>query len=283
MLHPESRDWQALKPVERVNFKVTHHLNWSPTARKVLTFLGFHVGRRWIEWVISRTVRDHGFENFAKLDPSRGVLLVVNHRSFYDQFVIAARLFRQFGKHHNIYFPVRANYFYDNPTGLLVNLLIAFGVMYPPIIRDPRRRYWNGFATDIMVALLKEPQNMVGFHPEGTRNRGPSPYDLLPAKPGCGELIYRANPNVVPVFLQGFPRSVLDILKSNYAKSPRWKPLVHMVMGKPLDFSEELKLPPSRKTYLKISQKAMGGIAELAEREREIRAAVEPEAMPART
>jgi len=257
--------------MEKISFGVTRYLNSSPAARRLLTLLCAEIGRRWIELCISRTVRDHGFENFEKIDPNRGLLLVANHRSFYDQFAIAARLYKIFGRHHNIYFPIRANFFYDSPLGLLVNLLMAFFVMYPPIVRDTRRRQWNEYATDIMVTLLKHPDNMVGFHPEGTRNQGSDPYALLAAKPGCGELIYRANPNVLPVFLQGFPNSVVDLFKSNHDRSQNWQPLVHMVMGEPMDLSAQLKLERSRKTYLKISRKVMARIGELAEQECDIR------------
>ncbi|NIV91999.1 hypothetical protein GWN42_04150, partial [candidate division KSB1 bacterium] len=202
-LKPTTEHLKTLKPVERLHFRITHSLHSSPTMRKCLTAVGSTFSKWWVECGTSKTVSDHGFENFKKIDPSRSVLLVVNHRSFYDQFVIAARLFSLYGPHHHVHFPVRSNFFYDNPLGLFVNLPLALGVMYPPIIRDRKRRSWNAFATDLMVELLKDPQNLVGFHPEGTRNKGPDPYALLPAKPGCGELIHRSNPNVVPVFLQG--------------------------------------------------------------------------------
>ena len=208
------------------------------------------------------------------------MLLIANHRSFYDQFVIAARLFKFYGRHHNIFFPVRANYFYDRPDGLFVNLVIANGVMYPPFVRDRKRLRWNKEATEILINLLKNPENMVGFHPEGTRNQGPDAYEFLPAKPGCGELIHKSNPNVVPVFLQGFPNNVTHMLRcSRYRKNPRL-PFVHMVMGEPIDFSDELKLEPNNKTYLTIAQKAMHHIEQLSIKEREIRKKIEASSLP---
>lgn len=263
---------RLLKPVERINFRVTHGLNWSSRTRRVLTKILSTWGTRWVEFLTANIVQDHSFANFEKIDPKRAVLLVANHRSFNDQFVIASRLFKFYGAHHNVYFPIRANFFYDNPIGLLVNFIFASGVMYPPFVRDRKRLRWNQTATDIMVELLKQPENMIGFHPEGTRNLGPDPYELLPAKPGCGELIYRANPNVIPVFLQGFPPGSRALLKSNFGVSP---PLVHMVMGEPLDLSEFLDLEPSRKTYLKISQKVMAAIVGLAMQEKTIRACID--------
>ncbi|MCG8606501.1 1-acyl-sn-glycerol-3-phosphate acyltransferase [bacterium] len=248
------------------------NLNGSPGMRRVLTKIGSVWGTFYVELGTSRIVRHHGFENFSKIDQNRGVLLVANHRTFYDLFVITARLFRLFGAHHNIYFPVRSTFFYDNFLGLPVNLFTALGGMYPPIIRDKKRRSWNKFATDLMVELLKKSENMIGFHPEGTRNRGPDPYNLLRAKPGCGELIYRAQPNVVPVFLQGFPSRFWVLLRKNLNKSRAKKPIVHMVMGEPMDFSEELEREANMKTYLHISQKVMHRIEELSREEKEIRA-----------
>jgi len=269
-LQPTSEQWQALQPVERFNFKVTHFLYSSPKIRPILTKISSVFGRWYVEIGTSNIVIDHGFENFEKLDPNKAVLMVVNHRTFYDQFVIIARLFRLFGAHHNTYFPIKANFFYDNPVGLFVNLSFALGRMYPPIIRDKKRRLWNRYATDLMAEMVQNPANMVGFHPEGTRNRSPDPYALLPGKPGCGELIFRSNPNVVPVFLQGFIKSPFKMVQKNWSSSP--KPVVHMVMGEPLDFSEECKLEENRKTFLQISKKVMDAIGELAEREQDIRA-----------
>lgn len=276
-IQPTPEQWRALTPVERFNFRVTNYLNTSPKMRRVLTRIGAIWGKLYVEIGTSNIVLHHGFENFKKIDPHKAVLLVVNHRTFYDQFVITARLFRLYGPHHNIYFPVRANFFYDNPLGLLINLKFAVAGMYPPIIRDKQRRQWNRFATDLMVELLKDPANMVGFHPEGTRNRGPDPYAFLPPKPGCGELIHRANPNVIPVFLQGFHKSPLKMLRMNLVNSGSKTPMVHMVMGEPLDFSEDLKLESNRKTYLEISRKVMESIQNLANKEREIRARFENE------
>ncbi|MFQ5649458.1 MAG: lysophospholipid acyltransferase family protein [bacterium] len=267
-IQPNREHLQVLTPVERFSFRVIDRLNRSPEVRKLLTGFNARVSWRWIELLTSNSVQAHGFENFEKAEPGRSILLAVNHRTLYDQFVIAARLFRLYGAHHNVYFPVRSNFFYDNPTGLLVNLTVAQGAMYPPIVRDKSRRQWNKTATEIMVGLLEDPQSMIGFHPEGTRNKGPDPYSLLPAKPGCGELIYRANPNVIPVFLQGLPKNFLKLYRHNNTGRHH---LVHMVMGEPLDFSTERRMEMGRKTFLLISRKVVAGIAALGQTEREIR------------
>jgi len=266
-----TKQLNLLTRIERVNFRITHALNRSPGARRVLTWIQSAFGSRWVEWVTGNIVLQHGFERFEKIDRSKGVLVVANHRTFYDQFVIAAKLFRLYGAHHNIYFPVRANFFYDNPLGLFVNLAVASAAMYPPIVRDRRRLRWNLFATELMIDLLRDGRNMIGFHPEGTRNQGADPYALLPAKPGAGEIIYHARPNVIPVFLQGFPETIPDVIKQNRRQKPTEPPLVHMVMGEPMDFSDLLSQPAKRKTYLAISQKIMAEIARLSDTEKALR------------
>lgn len=274
-ISPSPEHLEILRPMERFIFKVIHRLNRSPKARRAMTKFGSILGRWWVELGTSKIVVDHGFENFQKGDPNKGVLLVVNHRTFYDQFVITSRLFRLFGAHHNVFFPVRSTFFYENLLGLLINLTMAVGFMYPPFVRDRKRRIWNRFATDLIVELLTNPDSMIGYHPEGTRNTGSDPYNLLQAKPGCGELIHRAQPNVIPVFLQGFPPRFWVMLKKNLFHSNSSKPLVHMVMGAPMDFTEECKLEPGMKTYLRISRKVMATIEELADREKQIRAGSE--------
>ncbi len=263
---------KTLTMVEHFNFKIIHALNSSPRIRRFLTRLGAIYGKWYVGCCTSNIVLDHGFENFKKANPDKAILLVANHRSFFDQFVISGRLFRLYGPHHNIYFPVRSNFFYDNLLGLLINLKIAVGFMYPPIVRDKKRLKWNNFATDLMVDILQNPANMIGFHPEGTRNQGSNPYSLLPGKPGCGELIYRARPNVIPVFLQGFPETIWQLTRNNLSNFKEKKPIVHMVMGQPMDLSEMLKQPLGRKTYLLISKMVMEGINDLAKKEQEIRA-----------
>ena len=269
--NPNPDQLKNLTFVEKLNFRFMHALNQTPGIRNLLTKIQATLGKKWVELATGNIVEGHGFENFEKIDPAKGVFVVVNHRTFYDQFVVAWKLFCLFGAHHNIYFPVRATFFYDNPLGLFVNIPLTYGAMYPPIIRDKKRRYWNLYATELMIDLLRDSRNMIGFHPEGTRNRGPDPYTFLRAKPGAGEIVYHARPNVIPVFLQGFPRTIPDVVKQNYRQKPSDPPLVHMVMGEPMDFTEELKLPKGNKTYLLISRKIMQRIAELSEQERAIR------------
>lgn len=241
--------------------------------RWLLSWPRMILGTAWVELVTSRLCKDSGFDHFRNLDPTKGVLLVANHRSFFDLFVISARLYRKFGNHHVIVFPVRSSFFYSSPFGLSVNLPVAQAAMYPPIFREKEKKEFNRFSMELVAELLGDPQYLVGFHPEGTRNKGPDPHALLPGKPGCGELIHRGHPNVVPVFLQGFPRSAWFGLIQNYLPE-RWRPTwVHMVMGAPMDFSAEYALEASPETYQRIADKVMVELTALGQQEKELRAA----------
>lgn len=248
-------------------------LNRNAVVRWLLSWPRWIVGTAWVEFVTSRLCTDSGFESFAGLDRSRGVLVVANHRSFFDLFVISARLYRKFGNHRYICFPVRSTFFYSSPFGLSVNLPVAQAAMYPPIFREKEKRELNRFSMDLLVELLRDPAYMIGFHPEGTRNQGPDPYTLLRGKPGTGELIHRGHPHVIPIFLQGFPRfawfgAIQNRLPRRFR--PTW---VHMVMGAPMDFSAEQALEGTPEVYQRIADKVMAELHALGQRERVERAA----------
>lgn len=270
-VQPTQEQWSLLTPVERANFKLADFINRGPGMKDIMSVLSTTVGRGYVETCVSNLCPAHGFEKFTKIDPSRGVLLVANHRSFFDLFAIAGRLFTLYGNHHDVYFPVRSTFFYDHPAGQLISLPISMGSMYPMIMRDKHRRDWNRFSTELLVELLQNPRSMVGFHPEGTRSRLPNPYDLLPGKKGCGELVHRARPNVVPVFLQGFPRYAWNSPLLNYDLINKGTIWAHMVMGAPMDFEEEFKMDASQETYQLIADKVMVEIKRLSEEEKVIR------------
>ncbi|MEW6282277.1 MAG: 1-acyl-sn-glycerol-3-phosphate acyltransferase, partial [Candidatus Eremiobacterota bacterium] len=254
---PTGEQWACLGPMERFHFRLADRINRTNWIKDALSVPNATVGRAWVELFVHKMCLDHGFDNFRLIDPDRAVLLVANHRSLFDQFSMAARLFTMYGNHHRIFFPIRAPFFYDSPAGLALNLALAFGSMYPPIARDPKRKVWNRFAMEVLAELLQDPRNMVGFHPEGRRNRSEDPYDLLPGQPGCGMLIHRARPNVVPVFLQGFPDNPWPWTLKTLGLAASCPPAVHMVMGAPLDLAEELAQPADPRLYVRISRKVM--------------------------
>lgn len=269
-IQPTPEQWACLLPKEKFHFRVVDAINRGTLLPPLASLYNAHISRFWVECFVRNHVVEHGFDNFRRIDPNRGVFLVANHRTFYDMFTIMGRLYTLFGNHHRICFPIRSPFFYDTLAGMFVNLTLACGAMYPPIIRDPKRKAWNSFAMEILAEVLQDRRNLVGFHPEGKRSQEPDPYQLLPGQLGTGFVIHKSRANVVPVYLQGFPRSVLPWPVKNLTGRP--KPVVHMVMGSPLDLAEELEGPADRRTYLKITKKTMDALAQLAEREKAIRA-----------
>ena len=137
-------------------------------------------------------------------------MLVANHRSFFDQYaMLLACYMGPVPWAQALYFPVRSNFFYDQPLGIVVNAAIAGGAMYPPIFRQAERRALNDEALDKMVEILQQPGNVLGMHPEGTRGKGPDPYAFLPAQPGVGKLALLAKPIVIPAFIHGLGNNIV--------------------------------------------------------------------------
>jgi len=104
-----------------------------------------------------------------------------------------------------------------------------------------------------MIELLPH-STMINF-PEGTRSRTGK---LCPGRPGVGKLIYDAKPTAIPVRVFGIEK-VLPI----GAYIPRIFKKITVIFGKPIDFTEFYSLPDEKETWLKISSKVMGSIAEL--------------------
>jgi 1-acyl-sn-glycerol-3-phosphate acyltransferase len=145
------------------------------------------VSYTWVRAGLAHRMFVDGLDRLMAMHPDRGVMLVSNHRSFFDQYAMLLACFMgPVGWAKRLYFPVRSNFFYDHPLGVVVNAAVAAGAMYPPIYRQPERRALNEDAIERMVEILREPCNVLGMHPEGTRGKGPDPYQFLPAQPGVG-------------------------------------------------------------------------------------------------
>jgi hypothetical protein len=101
-------------------------------------------------------------------------VFATNHRSFFDQFAVLLGLYLTGTPWcRTIRFPVRSNFFYERPIGMVINHAIAGGVMYPPIFRQAEKTAFNKDAIDRLIKLLAEPGVVIGIHPEGTWGKGP--------------------------------------------------------------------------------------------------------------
>lgn len=215
-----------------------------------------------------------GLDDVIAMRPDRGVVFATNHRSFFDQFAVLLG-FYQTGTPwvRHIRFPVRSNFFYETAAGLAINNLIAGGVMYPPVFRQAERAALNKDAVERIIKMLQEPGMVIGIHPEGTRGKGPDPYEMLPAQPGIGQIALQARPIVIPVFLQGLSNSFLDDVKANYQPTTRRERPIVGVFGKPVDYSELAAQKPRPALYKKCADLIRAKMLELVPREKALRAA----------
>ena len=269
---PTPEELAVLRPMERLAWRVTRRMN-EGRWKKFWTFCQRTVGMSWIRLCTYNLMRVHGLENFEAASPERPVLLAANHRSFFDMYVVSAELFRRTkGRPKKLFFPVRGRFFYESPPGMIVNWLMGWWSMYPPFFAAgsnpiPEKREFDKYSFRALVALCREGRgNLVGFHPEGTRNKDADPYTLLPPKPGIGRLIKEAEPQVVPVFVAGLSNDLPRQILGNWT---RGEPIrVHF--GPPLDISQFRERRDGLRTYKEISEFVMSKIAELAERDREL-------------
>src|SRR6185369_2176818 len=82
-----------------------------------------------------------GLEHVEAASRDRPLLLVANHRSFFDMYAVSTVLFRNTRWRKQLFFPVRGRFFYQSPLGLLVNLIMGWWPMYPPFFRPATIRF----------------------------------------------------------------------------------------------------------------------------------------------
>ena len=262
-----------LTRVEKLAIKLAEATNETAPGKRVQDFLLRRVSYVWVRAILARRCLFEGLPETMALRPERGVLIASNHRTFFDQFAILLGMFvtgTPWCKRIN--FPVRANFFYEHPLGMLVNLGAAGGAMYPPVFRQRERAVENRRMVDKIVAMLDVPGTVVGVHPEGTRGKGPDPYEMLPAQPGIGQIALQARPLVIPAFVQGLSNDFLGDVQLNFKDAGRRQRPVIVVLGKPIDYSEFLGQKPRPALYKKCADLMRARILELAPRERELRA-----------
>lgn len=204
---------EALTPFERFAVRLVrrmHQGRWPP----VWAACQRQLGARWIMALAGPLLEVHGLEHVAATSRDRPLLLAANHRSFFDLYVTMAVLYRRLPGWRATCFPVRGRYYYQRPGGVLLNALIANWAMYPPFFHEPRKRRFDQWSLGELARLCREGRGrLVGFHPEGTRNKSDDPYSFLPAQSGIGRLMLEARPTVVPVFIAGLPNSIGEILR----------------------------------------------------------------------
>ena len=257
-----------LEPIARAQIRFIQRSLEPGMLDRTLRWCQRTIGARWINGALTNLRHVHGLDRLPPLDADKSFLLVSNHRSFFDLYAVTAYLVGN-GLPHRILFPVRSNFFYDNPMGPFVNGIMSFFAMYPPIFRQPSRAAVNLAGLDEIVRLLRRGGMFVGVHPEGARKKDGDPYTFLPAQPGIGRLIYHARVPVIPVFINGLGNDIAGQVKRNWTKNAE---KVHVVFGAPIDFGQGRNVPPSPRAYKALSERALTAIATLSVEEKEIRA-----------
>ncbi len=243
---------------------------------RAVTYCQRTVGCGWIHFATKHLRHVHGFERLPALDPAQSYILIANHRSFFDLYVVFGDLVHR-GLEHRIVFPVRSNFFYDNPLGLLVNGFMSFFAMYPPLFRERKKALMNPLALEELAFLLRRGGMFAGVHPEGTRKRDDDPYTFLPAQRGVGKVIQDARVPVIPVFINGLVNDLPKQLMGNFDRTGQE---IFVVFGAPVEFGDLLDQGKSPKVHQAISDRVMQAVAELGQEERALRAAHSASAQP---
>jgi 1-acyl-sn-glycerol-3-phosphate acyltransferase len=272
---PENITPEKFGRFERAAIQLCRYVNEDARAKAIQSVYLREFGTRWVKICIRNLMHTDGLGRALALRPERGVLLCVNHRTFFDSYAVAAHVMDNAPWCQRIYFPVRANFFYKGPAGVAVNAVIGGLSMYPPIFRDAARRVENERAVEKMTDFLMQPGSMVGMHPEGTRGQGPDPYELLPAQPGVGQLIMRAKPTVLPVFVNGLVGDVVELVASNFRNGGKDGKKIIAVFGEPVQLDDYLSQKPRAAIYKKVADRVLDEIRKLGQREKQIRAQLE--------
>ena len=158
-LVPTKDQIHLISPTERAGFALAHRMNLGAWKR-LMTFCQRHIGSLWIYLATYNLMNVFGIENFQDSDHSRPVVLVANHRSFFDMYTVSSVIFRRTTRPVKLFFPVRAKFFYDSPVGWFVNFVMGWFSMYPPFFREAgeaRKREFDKYSLERLIQLCSEP------------------------------------------------------------------------------------------------------------------------------
>jgi 1-acyl-sn-glycerol-3-phosphate acyltransferase len=259
---------EKLGRLERAQISFVRGTFGNERVERTIRWCQHHIGSAWIHHFTKHLRHVHGLERLPPLDTGQSFILVSNHRSFFDLYVVTGDLVRR-GLPHRIVFPVRSSFFYDSPAGLVVNGVMSFFAMYPPIFRERRQLALNLVSLDELSWLLQQGGTLAGLHPEGTRKQDDDPYTFLPAQPGVGRVIHGARVPVIPVFVNGLINDLPRQVASNFDGTgiP-----VFVVFGEPIDFSDLYARPGSGRVYKTAADRTMEVIGRLGQEEKRLRA-----------
>src|SRR5947207_16013837 len=105
-LEPTNEELAVLSPFERFAFRVTHQMNLGRWKR-FWTWCQSFFGAGWIHISTYNLMQVYGLENLELMSRNRPILLVANHRSFFDMYVVSTTLFGRTKWAKQLFFPVR--------------------------------------------------------------------------------------------------------------------------------------------------------------------------------
>ncbi|MDQ3254604.1 MAG: 1-acyl-sn-glycerol-3-phosphate acyltransferase [Acidobacteriota bacterium] len=258
----------VLSRMEQFAFYFTRRMNGG-SWKRFWTFCQRTLGAGWIHLATYNIMRVYGLENVESATRKRPLLLVANHRSFFDMYAVSSVLFRRTRWPKRLFFPVRGRFFYDSPLGLIVNLVMGWWSMYPPIFATPEKKVFDKYSLRLLTNLCREGAgHIIGFHPEGHRNKNDDAYSFLRPQPGIGRIIKDADPQVIPVFVAGLSNNLLQQVLGNW----RGGEPIRIHFGELINFSEHREKRDGVRTYKEITDHVMRKIAELGEQDRTLRA-----------
>ncbi|MEQ1605390.1 MAG: lysophospholipid acyltransferase family protein [Pyrinomonadaceae bacterium] len=267
-LVPEPVELAVLDSSERLGFRLAHRMNLG-VLKRLMTFCQRHIGSLWILIATYNLMNVFGIENVENAAVDKPLVLVANHRSFFDMYTVSSVIFRRTKRPVTLFFPVRAKFFYDSPLGWFVNFVMGWFSMYPPFFREDRevkKREFDKYSMRRLIQLCTEGNgHVIGFHPEGKRNLKGGPYDMLPAQPGIGKVIYSAHPQVIPVFIAGLGNDLPKQIIGNWTGGEK----VRIWFGEQIDLAPFYEKGDRLRTHKEISDFLMTKIGELAEKDRE--------------
>jgi len=269
-------DRALLRGFEKVSVPVLDALN---TRQPIKSALFGSIGRfnaRWITWTTGNLWQVAGIDPLRDLDAPRGVILASNHRSFFDMFVASTVLVRDTHLVQRVTYPVRSDFFYTHPMGLVLNVAMSGASMWPPVFRDDRRRQLNPTGLDQLADMLQR-GSIVGFHPEGTRNKSPDQYTFLPARAGLGALVQACDSTtlVLPFFIAGLSNQAGREVRRNFARPGQRGEPVRLRFGAPVScevLRGSVAKGGSEAAALAISQTVMATIHDLGQQDKRLRA-----------
>jgi 1-acyl-sn-glycerol-3-phosphate acyltransferase len=274
-IQPTADEASVLSPFERFAFRVCTSMNQGRWKR-FWTWCQRVFGAGWIHFSTYNLMNVYGLEHIEAVSHERPILLVANHRSFFDMYTVSTVLFRRTQWRKQLFFPVRGRFFYQSPLGLFVNLVMGWWSMYPPFFVTgekplPKKRPFDQYSMRLLGELCRTGAgNVIGFHPEGTRNNSADPYSYLSAQPGVGKLIKDAAPQVIPVFVAGLGNDLPRQVLGNWTGGEK----IRIHFGAQLDLSGQLAKKDRIRTYKEIADFVMSKIAELGEEDRKAMEAV---------